>query len=261
MKTELAAGGIAAVALFAVIAPAKAEGQLSGYVTLTSDYRFRGISQNDTDPAPQGAIEWTGNYGFYAGSWASKVNFNDGPSGSGVARHNTGIEWDIYGGKHFDLGGTDLNVEAYYYAYPDYDRISPSLPRYSYFEAMVGLSHNFDELTLGASVAVSPDYFGDSGRGVWLSGNADYTVNDWISVSGNIGRQWVSDLDGSGFGYPYTHWDLGVTASWNNISLDIRYVDTDISKSKCEAFNGPRNNWCGATVVGTITYNFTLFGG
>ena len=82
-----------------------------------------------------------------------------------------------------------------------------------------------------------------------------------ISLSGNIGRQWVQDLNNSGTGYPYTHWDLGATATWNNISLDIRYIDTNISKSTCEGFNGPKNNWCGPTVVGTITYNFTIFGG
>ena len=86
-------------------------------------------------------------------------------------------------------------------------------------------------------------------------------LNDWVSLSGNIGRQWVEDLNNAGTGYPYTHWDLGATATWNNISLDIRYIDTDISRSTCEGFNGPKNNWCGPTVVGTITYNFTIFGG
>jgi hypothetical protein len=40
----------------------------------------------------------------------------------------------------------------------------------------------------------------------------------------------------------------------------VRYVDTSISKAECEAFNGPRNNWCGATVIGTLTYNFSVFG-
>jgi len=261
MKTDVLKRGLFAAALVAAATPAFADGELSASIALTSDYRFRGISQNDTDPAPQASINWTGDYGFYVGTWASKVNFNDGPSGFGTATHNSAVEWDIYGGKHFDLGGTDLNVEAYYYAYPDHNRVASYLPLYSYFEAIVGLSHTFDDLTVGASIALSPNYFGDTGGGVWVGGTASYTVNDWISISGNVGHQWVSDLDNTGIGYPYTHWDLGATATWNGISLDVRYIDTSISKAECEGFNGPKNNWCGPTVVGTITYNVTLFGG
>lgn len=264
MKTQFVKWGVVLAALCAVSAPALADdddmGSLSGYVTLTSDYRFRGVSQNDTDPAPQASLNWEGGQGFYLGTWASKVNFNDGPSGFGTSKHNTGVEWDIYGGKHIDLDGTDLNIQAYYYAYPDHDASAPGLPNYSYFEGIAALSHSFDELTLTSTIAISPDYFGDAGRGIWIGGTASYTVNDWISVSGNVGHQWVEDLNGAEYGYPYTHWDLGVTATWNNISLDVRYIDTDISKTQCEEFNGPRNNWCGATVVGSITYNFSIFG-
>lgn len=253
-----------AVAASALLAwPALADddlGSLSGSVALTSDYRFRGISQNDTDPAAQASLNWSGPYGFYVGSWASKINFNDGPSGAFTAHHNSSVEWDIYGGKHIDIAGSDLNIEAYYYAYPDHSGF-PGTADYSYFEAIAALSHTFDQLTLTGSVAVSPDYFGDTGTGVWIGGTASYVLNDWVSLSGNIGRQWVQDLNNSGTGYPYTHWDLGATATWNNISLDIRYIDTNISKSTCEGFNGPKNNWCGPTVVGTITYNFTIFGG
>lgn len=255
--------GAAGLALMALAAPAHAEdnlGSLSGYVTVTSDYRFRGLSQNDTEPALQAALNWTGDNGWYLGSWASKINFNDGPSGFGVATHNTSVEWDIYGGKHFDLDGTDLNVQVYYYAYPDHDGL-PGTAKYSYVEGIVGLSHTFDQLTVSGSVALSPDYFGQTGTGVWIGGGGSYVINDWLSVSANVGHQWANDLDNKGTGYPYTHWDIGATATWSDFTFDVRYIQTDISKSTCEGFNGPKNNWCGPTVVGTITYNFSIFGG
>jgi uncharacterized protein (TIGR02001 family) len=250
------------MALLALSLPAMAGddmGSLSGYVTITSDYRFRGISQNDGEPAPQASLNWTGGDGWYLGTWASKINFNDGPSGAFTSHHNTSVEWDIYGGKHFDLGGTDLNLEAYYYAYPDHEGL-PGSATYSYVEGIAALSHTFDQLTLTGTVAISPDYFGGTGTGVWLGGNASYVVNDWVTISGNVGHQWAAQLDNQGYGYPYTHWDLGATVAWNGISLDVRYVDTDISKAECQYFNGPRNNWCGATVIGTLTYNFSIFG-
>lgn len=265
MKLNLTTLGAGLFALSALSAPALADdsgslGSLSGTVAVTSDYRFRGISQNDTEPALQASLNLTGNNGWYAGSWASKINFNDGPSGAGTAYHNTAVEWDIYGGKHFDLAGTDLNLEAYYYAYPDHSEL-PGVAKYSYFEAIVGLSHSFDKLTVNGSVAVSPAYFGETGTGVWIGGGASYAFADWLSVSANVGHQWVNELDNAGTGFPYTHWDIGATATWADFNFDVRYIQTDISKSTCEGFNGPNNNWCGPTVVGTITYNFTLFGG
>jgi uncharacterized protein (TIGR02001 family) len=255
--------GAVCAALLATSAPAFAAddgGSLTGYVSVTSDYRFRGISQNDTDPAEQASLNFTGSNGWYLGSWASKINFNDGPSGARTANHNSAAEWDIYGGKHFDIAGSDLNLEAYYYSYPDHDGL-PGTANYSYVEGIAALSHTFDALTVTGTVAVSPAYFGETGTGVWIGGNATYALNDWISISGNVGHQWVNELDNVGIGFPYTHWDLGATATWNGFAFDVRYIDTTISKAECEAFNGARNNWCGPTVVGSITYNFTIFGG
>src|SRR4051812_29917693 len=78
---------------------------LTGYVDVQSDYRFRGISQNDKDPAPQGSLNLSGPDGFYVGTWLSKTDW----ALAGLS-DNPSLEVDIYGGKHFDLGGTDLNV-------------------------------------------------------------------------------------------------------------------------------------------------------
>jgi uncharacterized protein (TIGR02001 family) len=254
----LAGGLLAGAAWLAGTGAAMADdwGIVTGSLAVQSDYRFRGISQNDNDFAPQGSVNWSGPMGFYVGSWASKINFRE--KELGLLPDSTKAEWDIYGGKHFDLGdGTDLNVEAYYYAYPDHnDRLAGF--KDSYYETIVQLSHSFDKLSLTGSVAWSPDFFAETGNGVWVSGLASYRINDWLSVSGQVGHQWAEDLNGLP-GYPYTHWDLGVTASWNNWALDLRYVDTSITKNECVGLNGPGNgHWCRATVVATLTYNFTL---
>ena len=65
----LSTTGGAAVAQDAAAAP---DWALSGYVAATSDYRFRGISQNDRNFAPQGSLTVTGPDGFYVSAWASR---------------------------------------------------------------------------------------------------------------------------------------------------------------------------------------------
>jgi uncharacterized protein (TIGR02001 family) len=145
-----------AVLLFLLLAvnasPAGAD-SLSGTITLTSDYRFRGISQTDLEPAPQASLVWNGPNGWYAGTWLSRVDFDDNA--------NTSVEWDIYAGKHFTLAdGLDLNVQPYYYAYPDHDAARAGFND-SYFELITTLTRSFDNVSVAGTVAWSPDWFAE----------------------------------------------------------------------------------------------------
>jgi uncharacterized protein (TIGR02001 family) len=221
--------------------PAPAWGTLTGYVAVTNDYRFRGITQDKKDVSPQGSLNWTGPDGFYAGTWLSKVNWD--------GHNNPSLEMDIYAGKHFDLDGTDLNVEAYYYSYPEYSLPGPAA---SYYETIVQLSHTFGPLTLTATGANSPEWSLDGGTGWYAEGTASYAVNDWLSISGNLGHQWVAAAPSD-----YTHYDIGATATWKSLTLDARYVGTDIKAADTSFWIGVPK---GATpgFVATLTYNFNL---
>lgn len=242
----------AAVALAAAAAPAVAAdeatdfGKVSAYVAVESDYRYRGISQNDRQFTPEGSVNWTGPYGFYAGTWLAKVNWG---------ANNPSFESDFYAGKHFDLGGTDLNVEAYYYSYPDYNPAGG--PKASYFEMQGYLSHTFDKLTLTATGAYSPEWSLSGGDGWYGAATAAYAINDWLSVSGTVGHQWVKQAPTD-----YTHYDFGATATFKSWSLDLRYVGNDIGKANCTAYwMGGTSNACGDTVKLNVTYNIAdLFG-
>jgi len=78
-------------------------------------------------------------------------------------------------------------------------------------------------------------------------------------ISANLGHDSVIELNGSdeGYGYPYLHWDIGATATWNGFSLDLRYVDTDISLAECGTYKGPAGaHWCGSTVLLSLGYMF-----
>lgn len=234
----LAGLSTAAYADDAAAAPATPDwGTISAYVAVQSDYRYRGISQNNREFTPEGSVNWTGPMGFYAGTWLAKVNWGG---------NDPSFEMDIYGGKHFDLGGTDLNIEAYYYSYPD-----ANFPgtKASYFETIGQLSHTFDKLTLTATGAYSPEWSLSGGTGWYAAGTAAYALTDWLSVSGTLGHQWVELAPSD-----YTHWDIGATATWKSWVLDVRYVGNDIKKSDA-SFWMTLPKATDDTVMATLTFN------
>ena len=88
---------------------------VSGNVTLTSDYKFRGISQSDESPAIQGGFDLDIGKGFYAGVWGSSVDFDVNEGG-----YDGSLELDYYAGWGGSLGdsGVGIDVGYLYYDYP-----------------------------------------------------------------------------------------------------------------------------------------------
>ncbi len=245
-----ATGGVAMAQDAAAPAPDFA---LSGYLQVTSDYRFRGIAQNDRTPSPQGTLNLTGPEGFYVGSWASTVDWTPGNN------DNPHAEVDIYGGKHTDLWGTDWNIEPYYYAYPAQDTPAGA-PTLDYFELINQLTHTWGAFTATGTWAWSPNFPADGGTGNYLAGTGAYVVNDWLTVSGNVGHQWASGAKNA-FPVPsrdYTYFDIGGTLTYKAFLLDLRYSGTDLGGVQCAAFYMGTKNACVPTVVATLTYNFSL---
>jgi uncharacterized protein (TIGR02001 family) len=84
---------------------------LSGNLSLVSDYKFRGISQTFGEPAVQGGFDITNiGPGFYVGTWASNV--------SGDQFYSGNMELDVYGGWRGTVGkevGVDLGLITYNY--------------------------------------------------------------------------------------------------------------------------------------------------
>lgn len=102
-------------------APAAAPApNLTGNISLTTNYKFRGQDQDTIGhngfaktswfkPAIQGGLDYAfGESGFYVGNWNSSVNWLPGNS----------IEMDFYGGYKFKGGPIDWDVGVYQYYYP-----------------------------------------------------------------------------------------------------------------------------------------------
>jgi len=223
-------------ALLLMSASFAAYAEVSGNVALTTDYRFRGISQSDRDVALQGGFDWAHDSGFYLGTWGSSIDFG------AVDASNAGgsIELDFYGGYARDINDNlSFDVGYMYYAYPsdnwetdlDYQEIYGS---FGFYGATVGLVY-------------SDDYFQKTGKFFYFYGDYSLPLGEIASLDVHLG---YSDLDEpESFGADsYIDFSIGVTASAVGLDFTLAYIDTDLSKSEC--FGG--STICNATGVLTI---------
>ena len=130
--------------------PLLASAQLTGNVSLTTNYKFRGQDQDASKvkavkPALQGGFDYTfGDSGFYVGNWNSSVDWLSGNS----------LEMDFYGGYKFKAGEVDLDVGALTYVYPGNTSGNTT--------ELYGAA-TYGPFTAKYSHTVSKDYFGWAG--------------------------------------------------------------------------------------------------
>lgn len=177
-----------------------------------TDYVFRGFSQTGEDPSIFGGVDATMGIG-YAGVWVSSVDFGNG----------TDAEFDLYAGVKPTAGPVTFDIGVIYYGYLD----QPSGPDEDYWEGKIAASVPAGPATLGAAIYYSPEFFGETGDAVYYEANASVAVpNTKLSLSGAIGRQEVDT------GIDYTTWNLGAGYTLtDHISVDVRYWDTNVSKT------------------------------
>ena len=212
LKLSLAAGAAAASLGFAGAAQAQDDDfSLAFNLGAATEYVFRGFSQTDEDPQVFGGIDAT--YGIgYAGVWVSNVDFLD----------STDAEFDLYAGIKPTAGPVTFDLGVIYYGYVD-----KGLSSYDYWEFKAAASVPAGPATLGAAVYYSPNFFGAADDAVYYEANVALPIPDSkFTVSAALGYQ---QQDG---GVDYTTWNAGVGfALTDHISLDVRYWDTDVSKT------------------------------
>ena len=177
----------------------------------TNDYVFRGASQSNEDFALSGGVDATIG-GFYAGGWASTVDFGDA----------TDAEVDVYGGYRAEAGGFALDFGVVGYFYVD----APGGADYDYVEYKAAASRAIGPLTAGVAVFYSPDFFGVDETATYLEANAAFSPVDKVTVSGAVGKQWL-DVTGD-----YVTWNVGAAyALTDSLAVDVRYHDTDVDNA------------------------------
>ena len=220
-----------AAALVTVSLPSVAE--ISGNVALTTDYRFRGISQTDRDPAIQGGFDWAHDSGFYLGTWGSNVAL----AGDLELDYYAGFANNITDNIAYDVGFS-------YYDYPG------DGANQEYWEIYAGLSGDVGPVGLSGTVYYSDDFYDETGTAWYTDLGASYGLPYDISLSGHFGYQTIDDGDKFGINSDnYSDWSIGVSKSVMGVDLDLSYIDTDIDKSDC--FGGDKA--CSDTVVFTVS--------
>jgi len=202
---------VALAVLTGLAGPASAQDpDFSANFGVVSDYVFRGFSQSDENVAVQGGVDMTVG-SFYAGAWASTVDFGD----------DTGAEVDLYGGYRTEAAGFAWDFGVIGYLYPS----APDGADYDYVEFKAAASRAFGAATLGAAVYYSPDFFGVADdEAVYSEVNAAFAATDKVTISGAVGFQYLDVSD------DYTTWNVGATyALTDGIGLDLRYHDTDVN--------------------------------
>ncbi|MET4684697.1 TorF family putative porin [Brevundimonas faecalis] len=186
---------------------AQAKPEVAFNLGVVSDYVFRGASQTGGDAALQGGVDVSLG-GFYAGSWASNVDFGD----------DTDAEVDLYGGYRTEVAGYNLEFGAGGYFYVN----APSGSDYNYVEFKALASRAVGPVTVGAAVYHSFDYFGVDDKASYVEANIAFVPAERWSISGAVGHQWL-DVSSD-----YAAWNLGATyALTDHLAVDVRYHDLD----------------------------------
>ncbi len=209
-RLRIGLGGALALLLCGLAGTASAQEtpEIAWNVGVTSDYVFRGYSQTSDDPAIFGGVDLT--FGsFYAGAWASNVDFSDSTDG----------EIDLYSGFRSEVSGFAVDVGVVGYLYSS----QPDGADYDYAELKAAASRAFGPVTLGAAVYWSPDFFGVDDEATYVEANASFSPAAQWTVSGAVGNQ-ALDVNAD-----YTTWNAGVAYAFtDHVAIDLRYHDTDV---------------------------------
>lgn len=244
MNKKLIAVWILSALFLAAPAMAQEEDEEEGWsfggtITGTSDYIFRGVSQTDQDPAIQGSLDIGHSSGFYAGVWASNVDFDT--EGDGI---NTEI--DYYVGWTFALpADMELDLQAVRYTYPgsnsgfgiDYNEYLAALSFFEYFTATFGYTD---------------DYVNSDENAFYYHLGGEFPIGDTgFSIVAGAAYNDIEKATGDN----YSDFQFGVNYTWNSILLDVSYFDTSSYGAGVQDFLGPKK-WADSRVVFTATFEF-----
>jgi len=230
-----------ASALLASASAAQAE--LSANVAAVSNYLWRGVSQTGDSAAIQGGIDYSHESGFYAGGWASNIDFDgddtfadtngDGNLDTVISGNSkANVEIDLYAGFGGDIGdsGFGYDVGAIYYYYPgaggdsqggdlDFSEVTGSL---SYGWVTGTVAYTF----WGETSDDGPFQDGD----LYYSASADLPFEyEGFASSVFIGRYTFDDDGETNVGdLDYTHWGISVSKDAGDFgSFSVNYEQTN----------------------------------
>lgn len=229
MKKLVLVAAIAATT-FGAVSTAQAT-EVSANAALTTDYKFRGISQTNSGPAFQGGFDVDFGNGFYVGNWNSNVGFGGG----------AGIEMDFYGGYAGETSGVSYDVGLLQYYYEGAPNVSPDPDTLEVYGNL-----GYAGFTLGLSYSLGKDYFdinqagvgtaplgtaSDLGGSTYIKLGYEYSLSENITLAASYGMTSFSEdvatnpasvrIDG------YTDYSVGATYTAGKFDITAAIVGAD----------------------------------
>ncbi|MES2263947.1 MAG: TorF family putative porin [Pseudomonadota bacterium] len=193
---------------------AKPDNEISFNAALTSDYRYRGISQTRLKPALQGGADYTHNpSGFYAGTWLSTIKWIKDAGGDGS------VEWDLYGGKRGEIAkDVSYDVGGLYYYYPS-NSLATSANTFEIYGAI-----GYGPASLKYSHSTTNLFgFTDSKNSGYVDASYNQDVYDGYTLNLHVGHQKVKHTSSAS----YTDWKIGVTKDYGVVTLALAVIRAD----------------------------------
>ena len=187
-----------------------AAAEISGRVTLASEYIFRGKALSDGNPALQAGIDYGHDSGFFLGAWGSTIDLVS-PSG------RRDVELDYYVGWHFSgesrISGT---LTITHYTYPG----QATSFDYDYTEASATMSWDG---RYSLEFGYTDDLYGFGVDSSHVELRVDWPLrNAWV-ISGGLGVNDYSNLGSS----RYAFGDVGISSRFGRLTVDLRWYDNE----------------------------------
>ena len=232
-------------------APAPAPSPITANVTVVNDYRYRGITQSNFQPAIQGGFDYAHESGFYIGNWNSSISWiSDGYSAAASnPQISAPVEMDFYAGFKKELiapgFASDIGILQYYYPISgalnatannttarqrDGSR-QATAQNPNTTEAYVAQNFTFGPVTgfVKFSYALTNLFgFYNSAGSYYPDLTVNYDTGVWgLTLNGHVGYQYISNKVGP-YDFSYTDYKFGVTKDFGGgLSANVSYVGTD----------------------------------
>jgi len=279
---------------------------------IASDYIWRGITQSNHKPSVASYFEprynINENFQLYAGVGGASIDFPNRAAAEidfyggfrptfGKLSLDFGVWYYWYPGGQCFNATTQPCAPSGGVAFQNLPNGNVAKADASFFEVFGHASYAVtDAFTVSAHAFYSPNVLNTGARGWYVAGTAKYTFPTFANsvqpyLSGEVGY-WdlgTSDafygctialgcLANNPAGIPYASyvtWNVGLGFVWKVLTLDLRYVDTNLSKADCNAFTsdhtatfspsgvtainaGPLSNWCGARFLARLSADLTI---
>ncbi len=248
-----------------------------------SDYNFRGITQSNHKPSVAAYFEPRYNISdtlqVYAGLSGESISFPN----------RAAAEVDFYAGVRPTFGKLALDFGFWEYYYPGgtcfdsfvtgcQDSLVPSgnvvKADLSFYELYGKATYTVnDQFSFGGSLFWSPSVLNSGADGTYIAATAKYTLPNVLPhdigwyASGDLGHWFLGTSDAFYGNVPfksYTNWDAGLAFTYKQFTLDLRYFDTNLSKTDCNTFTSDQtasatgmSKWCGATFIAKLSVDLT----